>query len=93
MPSEANISTNAHALARYAAICQEQGLIPIIEPEVLMDGNHDSQTCFEITARILDATFAECEVQGVHTRLYLSSALSYLENLTKIKEPERRLHK
>ena len=66
MPSEANISTNAHALARYAAICQEQGLVPIIEPEVLMDGNHDSQTCFEITARILDATFAECEVQGVH---------------------------
>tara|TARA_A100001037_G_scaffold292290_1_gene307448 strand:+ start:4125 stop:5135 length:1011 start_codon:yes stop_codon:yes gene_type:complete len=66
MPSEANISTNAHALARYAAICQEQGLVPIIEPEVLMDGNHDSQTCFEITARILDATFAECKVQGVH---------------------------
>ena len=66
MPSEANISTNAHALARYAAICQEQGLVPIIEPEVLMDGNHDSQTCFEITARILDATFAECKIQGVH---------------------------
>jgi len=66
MPSEANISTNAHALARYAAICQEQGLVPIIEPEVLMDGNHDSQTCFDITARILDATFAECKVQGVH---------------------------
>lgn len=66
MPSEANISTNAHALARYAAICQEQGLVPIIEPEVLMDGTHDSQTCFEITARILDATFSECKVQGVH---------------------------
>ena len=66
MPSEANLSTNAHALARYAAICQEQGLVPIIEPEVLMDGEHDAQTCYEVTARILDETFAACEVQGVH---------------------------
>ena len=66
MPSQANISTNAHALARYAAICQEQGLVPIIEPEVLMDGAHDSQTCFDITARILDETFSECKTQGVH---------------------------
>jgi fructose-bisphosphate aldolase class I len=66
MPSQANISTNAHALARYAAICQEQGLVPIIEPEVLMDGAHDSQTCFDVTARILDETFSECKTQGVH---------------------------
>ena len=66
IPSDSNISTNAHALARYAAICQEQGLVPIIEPEVLMDGDHDSQTCYDVTARILDATFAECNVQGVH---------------------------
>ena len=66
MPSNANISTNAHALARYAAICQEQGLVPIIEPEVLMAGDHDSQTCYDVTARILDATFAECKIQGVH---------------------------
>jgi len=66
MPSDANLSTNAHALARYAAICQEQGLVPIIEPEVLMDGEHDAQTCYEVTARILNETFAACEVQGVH---------------------------
>tara|TARA_B100000929_G_scaffold176434_1_gene139748 strand:+ start:259 stop:1269 length:1011 start_codon:yes stop_codon:yes gene_type:complete len=66
MPSEANLSTNAHALARYAAICQEQGLVPIIEPEVLMDGEHDAQTCYDVTARILDETFAACEVQRVH---------------------------
>jgi len=66
MPSESNLSTNAHALARYAAICQEQGLVPIIEPEVLMDGEHDAQTCYDVTARILDETFAACEVQGVH---------------------------
>ncbi|HJL65046.1 MAG TPA: class I fructose-bisphosphate aldolase, partial [Candidatus Thalassarchaeaceae archaeon] len=66
MPSAANLSTNAHALARYAAICQEQGLVPIIEPEVLMDGTHDAQRCYEITAEILDATFEACKIQGVH---------------------------
>ncbi|MDP6871804.1 MAG: fructose-bisphosphate aldolase class I [Candidatus Thalassarchaeaceae archaeon] len=66
LPSDANISTNAHALARYASICQEQGLVPIIEPEVLMEGDHDAQTCYDVTARILDATFDECNVQGVH---------------------------
>ena len=53
MPSPACISTNAHALARYAAICQEQGLVPIIEPEVLMEGEHDAQRCFEVTASTL----------------------------------------
>lgn len=66
LPSPANISTNAHALARYAAICQEQGLVPIIEPEVLMDGDHTAQRCYEVTAEILDATFAACKTQGVH---------------------------
>jgi fructose-bisphosphate aldolase class I len=66
IPSPANISTNAHALARYAAICQEQGLVPIIEPEVLMDGDHTAQRCYEVTAEILDATFAACKTQGVH---------------------------
>ena len=66
LPTKACISTNAHALARYSAICQEQGLVPIIEPEVLMDGGHDATRCFEVTAEILDATFSECEKQGVH---------------------------
>ena len=65
-PSPACISTNAHALARYAAICQEQGLVPIIEPEVLMDGSHDAQRCYDVTAEILDATFAACAEQGIH---------------------------
>ena len=66
LPSSACISTNAHALARYSAICQEQGLVPIIEPEVLMDGDHDASRCQEVTSSILDATFSECEKQGVH---------------------------
>jgi len=66
IPSSACLSTNAHALARYSAICQEQGLVPIIEPEVLMDGDHDASVCFDVTSSILDLTFAECEKQGVH---------------------------
>ena len=66
MPSEACLSTNAHALARYASICQEQGLVPIIEPEVLMDGDHDSQRCYEVTAAVLKKTWDECKIQGVH---------------------------
>lgn len=65
-PSAACISTNAHALARYAAICQEQGLVPIIEPEVLMDGEHNAALCFEVTAQILRETFDACKDQGVH---------------------------
>lgn len=66
IPSAACVSTNAHALARYAAICQEQGLVPIIEPEVLMEGSHNAQRCYEVTAEILDATFAACVEQGIH---------------------------
>ena len=66
IPSAACLSTNAHALARYAAICQEQGLVPIIEPEVLMEGSHDAQRCYDVTGEILDATFAACDEQGVH---------------------------
>jgi fructose-bisphosphate aldolase class I len=66
IPSDACISTNAHALARYAAICQEQGLVPIIEPEVLMDGSHNATRCYDVTAEILSATFDACEKQGVH---------------------------
>ena len=66
LPSSACLTTNAHALARYAAICQEQGLVPIIEPEVLMEGDHDANRCYEVTADILDETFAQCKLHGVH---------------------------
>lgn len=65
MPSRACLSTNAHALARYAALSQEQGLCPIVEPEVLMDGAHDAQRCYEVTEAILKETYAELYTQGV----------------------------
>ena len=57
MPSRTCLSANAHALGRYAALCQEQDLVPIVEPEVLMDGGHDSDTCEEVTTQTLKCVF------------------------------------
>ena len=65
-PSSACLTNNANALANYALICQEQGLVPIIEPEVLMDGAHDANKCAEVTSEILRMTFEECRKLGVH---------------------------
>jgi fructose-bisphosphate aldolase, class I len=57
LPSSACVSANAHALARYAALCQEQELVPIVEPEVLMDGSHAIERCDEVTGSVLHAVF------------------------------------
>ena len=65
MPSEACISANAHALARYAALCQEADIVPMIEPEVLIDGDHTLERCFEITETTLEEVFEELNHQGV----------------------------
>lgn len=65
LPSAGAISVNAHALARYAALCQEAGLVPIVEPELLMDGDHDLQRCAAATADVLDAVFLALLLQGV----------------------------
>ncbi|MGE5190299.1 MAG: class I fructose-bisphosphate aldolase [Gemmatimonadota bacterium] len=59
IPTAPGVSANAHALARYAALCQEAGLVPIVEPEVLMDGPHPIERCEEVTAAVLRAVFAE----------------------------------
>ncbi len=59
IPTYGCVSANAHALARYAALCQEQGLVPIVEPEVLMDGDHDADRCFEVTELVLRTVFEE----------------------------------
>ena len=64
-PSYAAIHTNAHALARYAAICQSQGIVPIVEPEVLMDGDHDLARCAEVTEFVLHQVFHELSLQQV----------------------------
>jgi fructose-bisphosphate aldolase class I len=65
IPSEYCLWTNAHALARYGALAQEAGLVPIIEPEVLMDGDHSIETSFEVTSRTLHAVFTELRDQKV----------------------------
>lgn len=59
IPSYTCVSANAHALARYAALCQEAGLVPMIEPEVLMDGEHDIERCFEVTEFALKTLYQE----------------------------------
>ena len=66
IPSEYCVWTNAHALARYAALSQEAGLVPIVEPEVLMDGEHSLDTSFDVTSRTLHAVFTELRDQRVH---------------------------
>jgi fructose-bisphosphate aldolase class I len=66
IPSEYCIWTNAHALARYAALCQEASIVPIVEPEVLMDGDHTLERSFEVTSRTLHAVFIELRDQRVH---------------------------
>ncbi|QWG17792.1 fructose-bisphosphate aldolase class I [Bradyrhizobium sediminis] len=65
IPTMTAIHVNAHALARYAALCQAAQIVPIVEPEVLMDGDHDIDRCYEVTQRVLDETFRELRVQRV----------------------------
>jgi fructose-bisphosphate aldolase class I len=65
LPSTTALIVNAHALARYAALCQEQGVVPIVEPEVLMDGPHDIECCEEVTGRVLHAVFGALFDHGI----------------------------
>jgi fructose-bisphosphate aldolase class I len=65
LPSATCVQANAHALARYAALCQEQGLVPIVEPEVLMDGSHGIERCEYVTGTVLHAVFNALFAQHV----------------------------
>jgi fructose-bisphosphate aldolase class I len=65
LPSASCVLANAHALARYAAICQEQGVVPIVEPEVLMDGSHSIERCEEVTGNVVHAVFDALFAQNV----------------------------
>jgi fructose-bisphosphate aldolase class I len=65
IPSYTCIRTNAHALARYAALCQDEGIVPIVEPEVLMDGDHDIDRCYQTTELMLKIQFEELYFQRV----------------------------
>jgi fructose-bisphosphate aldolase class I len=65
IPSQGCVEANAQALARYAALCQEAGLVPVVEPEVLMEGDHSLERCRELTEELLRAVFAHLYVQRV----------------------------
>ena len=64
-PSDLSISANSHALARYAALVQEAGMVPIIEPEVLMDGNHSAKDCLNKTSEVLKKCYEELELNNI----------------------------
>ena len=65
IPSRGCIEANAQALARYAALCQEAGLVPVVEPEVLMDGDHTMERCREVTEEVLRTVFTQLYAQRV----------------------------
>jgi fructose-bisphosphate aldolase class I len=65
IPSYNAVHANAHALARYAALCQQAKIVPIVEPEVLMDGDHDIDACYQVTEWVLKETFQELYFAGV----------------------------
>ena len=67
-PSSQSIKSNAHALARYAALVQEAEMVPIIEPEVLMDGSHDIEKCYQITTNVLNECYNELEIHQINLK-------------------------
>ena len=67
-PSSQSIKSNAHALARYAAIVQEADMVPIIEPEVLMDGSHDIEKCYKVTTNVLNECYNELEIHKINLK-------------------------
>ena len=73
IPSYAAIMTNAHALARYAALCQDEGIVPIVEPEVLMDGDHDIDRCDDVTEWVLKTVSSSSTTSGSRSKAWCSS--------------------
>tara|TARA_B100000029_G_scaffold148162_1_gene143350 strand:+ start:283 stop:1302 length:1020 start_codon:yes stop_codon:yes gene_type:complete len=67
-PSELAVTSNAHALARYASLVQEAKMVPIVEPEVLMDGSHDIMKCYQVTSKVLKECFNELKLHNVNLK-------------------------
>ncbi|MEO7212029.1 MAG: class I fructose-bisphosphate aldolase [Mucilaginibacter sp.] len=90
IPSRGCIEANAHALARYAALCQEAGLVPIVEPEVLMDGAHSLQQCLAVTKEVLHTVFEQLYKQHVSLEGMLLKPNMILSGLAaKFQDPEK----
>ena len=90
LPSRESIKSNAHALGRYSALVQEANMVPIIEPEVLMDGDHDIKTCYQITKIVLEETFNQLSNNNINLKgiilkpnMILNGAESGIKNETK----------
>ncbi|RPI02903.1 MAG: fructose-bisphosphate aldolase class I [Ignavibacteriae bacterium] len=82
IPSRACIEANAQTLARYAALCQEAGLVPVVEPEVLMDGGHTLERCSEVTEEVLQTVFNQLYIQGVMLEGIILKPNMVLQGLT-----------
>jgi len=86
IPSRGCIEANAQALARYGALCQEAGIVPVVEPEVLMDGNHTLERCREVTEEVLHSVFNHLYMQGVLLEGMLLKPNMVLPGLTCLKQ-------
>lgn len=65
LPSDACITAQSHALARYSALCQEADIVPMVEPEIIIDGDHSIERCFEVTKKVMQGLYAQLAEQGV----------------------------
>jgi len=90
LPSSESIKSNAHALGRYSALVQEANMVPIVEPEVLMDGDHDIKTCYQVTKMVLEETFYQLSSNNINLKgiilkpnMILNGAESGIKNETK----------
>ena len=90
LPSSESIKSNAHALGRYSALVQEANMVPIVEPEVLMEGNHDIKTCYHVTKIVLQETFNQLSNNNINIKgiilkpnMILNGAESNIKNETK----------
>ncbi|MEO6845889.1 MAG: class I fructose-bisphosphate aldolase, partial [Chthoniobacterales bacterium] len=86
LPSRAGIECNAQVLARYAALCQEIGIVPVVEPEVLMDGSHSMARCEHVTEETLRAVFNQLYLQGVLLEGMILKPNMVLPGLTSFKQ-------
>jgi fructose-bisphosphate aldolase class I len=86
IPSRSCLEANAHALARYAALCQEAGLVPVVEPEVLMDGDHTLERCGEVTEQVLRTVFNQLNSQRVLLEGMILKPNMVLPGLTRPKQ-------
>eukprot|EP01037_Dinobryon_pediforme_P007893 gene7894-7961_t len=85
IPSRACIEANMHALARYAAMCQQAGIVPIVEPEVLMDGSHNLKKCFDVTERVQHVLFDQLFAQNVNLKALVLKPNMVLPGLSNAK--------